>query len=166
MIYINSEKRRQNKKPRSNHWMLTRMLEVLPDTVMPNNYNVLYLHGDRHSQSQKALFPLQRSFWYLGGKWGNGGASEVHSFYSDRPGGSLSSPRAVPQSLHVTNYISHLLFCHYKVWDYFRVRSSVDAIAPCKRSDGEPQLIDAGRSRFMNTSLSQMTQASSVLDHD
>lgn len=62
MIYINSEKRRQNKKPRSNHWMLTRMLEVLPDTVMPNNYKVLYLHGDRHSQSQKALFPPKGHF--------------------------------------------------------------------------------------------------------
>lgn len=33
MIYINFQKRRQNKKPRSNHF--TRIPEVLPDTVMP-----------------------------------------------------------------------------------------------------------------------------------
>lgn len=35
--------------------MLIRTPEVLPDTVMPNSYNVLYVLGDRHSQSQNAF---------------------------------------------------------------------------------------------------------------
>lgn len=56
----------------------------------------------------------QRSFWYLGGKWEEQRVSEALSFYPSKPGESPVSPGAVPQSLHVTPYISHLLFCHSK----------------------------------------------------
>lgn len=96
------------------------------------------------------LPPLKRSFWYLGGKWGNWGTSEVHSFYSDRPGASLSFTWLIVTWI---DDISHLLFCHYKVWDYLWVRSSVDAIAPCIQSarplcTGGPQLTYAARSRL------------------
>lgn len=76
----------------------------------------------------------KRSFQYLGGNWESWDASGVQSFYPDRPGEILSSPHAMPQSLHVTNCISRLLFCHYKVQDYFRVCSSGNAVAPYKWS--------------------------------
>lgn len=80
MIYINFEKHRQNKAPRSNHSMLTRMPEVFPDTVMANNYNVLYLYGDRHSQSQNALFPCPKVI--LISRWQMGKQRYFTSFFS------------------------------------------------------------------------------------
>lgn len=135
-IYINFQKCRQNKKPRSNHFI--RIPEVLPDTVMPElECFILAWTQATHSLRMPPRRPppplKKRSFWYLGGKWENWNASGVQSFYPDRPGEILSFPHPMPQSLHVTNCISHL-FCHYKVQDYFRVCSSGDAVVPYKRS--------------------------------